>query len=108
MRSPLSERAAAAGLRDGDVILQWNEGAAPRRIERWLRERKPGERLRLRVRREETGGEAREIALELPLEEQVETEWQVGEARAHTEKAGRIREGLLRGVTRPRAAATAP
>ncbi len=108
VRSPLSERAAAAGLREGDVILQWNEDAAPRRIDRWLRERKPGERLRLRLRREEAGGEAREIALEFPLEEQVEAEWQVGEARAHTEKAGRIRNGLLRGVTRPRAAAAAP
>ena len=105
---PLSESAAAAGLREGDMILQWDEGEAPRRITRWLRERKPGERLRLRLRREEAGGEARKIALEFPLEEHVETEWQVGEARSHTEKAGRILAGLLRGVTQSRAAATAP
>ena len=83
-------------------------GEAPRRIERWLRERKPGERLRLRLRREEAGNEAREIVIEFPLEEHVEAEWQVGEARSHTEKAGRIREGLLRGVTQSRATATAP
>ena len=106
--SPLSESAAAAGLREGDMILQWDEGEAPRRIARWLRERKPGERLRLRLRREEAGGEARKIALEFPLEEHVETEWQVGEARSHTEKAGRILAGLLRGVTQSRATATAP
>ncbi|MBZ5701313.1 MAG: hypothetical protein LAN84_05650 [Acidobacteriia bacterium] len=105
---PLSERAAVAGLREGDVILQWNGGEAPRKIARWLGERKPGERLRLRLRREEAGGESREIALEFPLEEHAEAEWQVGEVRAHTEKAGRIREGLLRGVTQVRAAAPAP
>lgn len=105
---PLSERAAAAGLREGDVILQWNEGAAPRKLERWVRERKPGEKLRLRLRHEEAEGEAREIALEVPLEEHVEAGWQVGEARSHTEKAGRILAGLLRGVTQSRAEAAAP
>ena len=101
---PLSARAAAAGLREGDIILQWNEGEVPRRMARWLRDRKPGDKLRLRLHRGGTDREEREWTAEIVLEEQLETEWQVSEAHAPSDKARRIREGLLHGVAQPRAA----
>ncbi len=91
--------AAAASLHAGDVLLQWNDGEIPRRIERWLRDRKPGDKLRLRVRRE-----GKEFTVEFPLEGRVATEWQVTEARSAGEKARRIGEGLLHGVTQSNAA----
>src|SRR5260370_22824978 len=45
--------AAQAGLRVGDVILNWNGGEMPRRVDRWLQEQKAGDFLKLRVRRED-------------------------------------------------------
>jgi predicted metalloprotease with PDZ domain len=86
--------AAKAGLRVGDVIVGWNGGAVPRSLERWVRGQKPGDLLKLRIRRDE-----KEIALEFRLGEVKETVYVVlGDAHA-TEKARRIREGLLRGET---------
>ena len=88
--------AALAGLREGDVILRWNDGDVPRRIERWLREQHPGDRVRVRLRRED-----KEQVLEFRLGEATETLWQVVESASASEKAKRIRAGLLRGVTQP-------
>jgi predicted metalloprotease with PDZ domain len=93
--------AAAAGVQDGDTILQWNDGEVPRRLDRWLRQRKPGETLRLRVRRDDG-----ETNLEFPLDEQLEALWAVSESASAGEKARRIRDGLLRGVTQGRPAAS--
>jgi predicted metalloprotease with PDZ domain len=86
--------AAKAGLRPGDVILKWNGGDPPRRLERWLREQSVGSVLRLVVRREE-----RELKLEFHLDELMETYYQVEENSQAGEKARRIREGLLHGET---------
>ena len=83
-----------AGLRVGDVIAGWNSADVPRRLERWLRQQKAGDTLKLRVRREE-----KEIGLEFPLGEASETLYQVAEAAHASEKAKHIREGLLHGVT---------
>ena len=88
--------AASAGLKDGDVIAKWNDGEIPRRLERWLRDRQPGEKLRLLVRRE-----GKELALEFPFDQATVTVWIVSEQHAPSEKAARIREGILQGMTRP-------
>jgi predicted metalloprotease with PDZ domain len=87
--------AAAGGLRIGDVILGWNGGEVPRRAERWLREQKAGDALKLRVRREE-----KEITVEFRLGEIKEIFYAVTEDPHASEKARDIRDGLLHGVTR--------
>jgi len=87
--------AAEAGLRLGDVILGWNGGEVPRRPERWLREQKAGDLLKLRIRRDE-----KEVSLEFRLGETKETVYGVTEDSQTGEKAREIRDGLLHGVTR--------
>jgi predicted metalloprotease with PDZ domain len=91
--------AAEAGLRSGDVILNWNDGDVPRSLERWVRERQPGETVRVRIRRDD-----KERTLEFKLGEEKELLYQVAEGSHAGEKARRIREGLLHGVTDSRAA----
>ena len=86
--------AALAGLRTGDVILSWNGGEVPRRTDRWLQEQKPGDLLKLRVRRED-----KEMTIEFRLGEIKETVYLVGEDAHAGEKARHIREGMLRGET---------
>jgi len=86
--------AAKAGLRAGDVIVKWNNGELPRRPERWAAEQNPGNVLRLTVRRDE-----KEVTLEFRLGEATETYFQVEENSRASEKARRIREGLLKGET---------
>ena len=66
----------------------------PRRLERWLREQKGGDLLKLRVRREE-----KEVTLEFRLGESKETFYGVSEDSHASEKARHIRDGLLHGVT---------
>jgi predicted metalloprotease with PDZ domain len=86
--------AAGAGLRLGDVIVNWNDGDVPRYLGRWVRERQPGETVKVRIRREE-----RERTLEFRLGDEKELLYQVAEDSHAGEKARRIREGLLHGVT---------
>jgi predicted metalloprotease with PDZ domain len=86
--------AAQAGLRDGDGILNWNGGEVPRRLERWVREQKPGDLVKLRLRRED-----KEVAVEFRLGEGKETVYEIAEDAHANEKARRIREGILRGQT---------
>jgi predicted metalloprotease with PDZ domain len=86
--------AAHAGLLAGDVIIGWNGGAVPRRPQRWVLEQKPGDVLKLRIRREE-----KELSIEFRLGEISETYYQVAEDARANEKARRIREGFLRGET---------
>jgi predicted metalloprotease with PDZ domain len=85
-----------AGLRAGDMIVKWNGGEPPRRLERWVREQNAGSLLRLLARREE-----KEFTLEIHLGEVTETYYQVEENVHPGEKARRIREGLLHGETQP-------
>ena len=40
-----------SGLQVGDEILRWNSGEVPRRPERWLAQQKPGDNIRLHIRR---------------------------------------------------------
>jgi len=86
--------AAEAGLRAGDVIVNWNDGDVPRNLGRWVRERQPGETVKVRIRRDE-----KDRMLEFKLGEEKELLYQVAEDSKAGEKARRIREGLLRGTT---------
>ncbi len=86
--------AAKAGLRVGDVIVAWNGGPLPRGLERWVSVQKPGDLLKLRIRRDE-----KEISLEFRLGEIKERVYVVVEDAHATEKARNIRERLLRGET---------
>jgi predicted metalloprotease with PDZ domain len=86
--------AAEAGLHPGDVIVNWNGGDVPRSLGRWVRERQPGETVKVRIRREE-----KEQTLQFNLGEEKEVLYQVAEDAHANEKARRIREGLLHGVT---------
>jgi predicted metalloprotease with PDZ domain len=86
--------AALAGLRAGDVIVSWNDGDVPRRVDRWAAGQKPGNTLRLRVRRDE-----KESGLEVVLGEMKELHYEVGESAKASDAAKRIREGLLHGTT---------
>jgi predicted metalloprotease with PDZ domain len=87
--------ASLAGLRVGDTLLVWNGGEVPRRTDRWLREQKPGDLLKLWVGREE-----KKMSLEFRLGEIKATFYAVAENPNASEKARRIRDGLLHGVTR--------
>lgn len=86
--------AGRAGLHEGDAIVRWNGGEPPRRFSYWLRDRQPGELLRLRIRRD-----GRKMDLAFPLGERVEILWQVAETSHVTEKQKLLREGLLHGTT---------
>ena len=86
--------AAQAGLRVGDAILTWNGGEVPRRPSRWVMEQNPGDLLTLRVRREE-----KELSVQFRLGELKETAYEVLEDTHASDKARRIRDGLLRGET---------
>ncbi|MHB8501036.1 MAG: M61 family metallopeptidase [Candidatus Acidiferrales bacterium] len=86
--------AQGAGLQLGDVIVSWNGGDVPRFLRRWVRERHPGETLKLRIRRDEKDQE-----LDFKLGVEKEPLYQIGEDPNAGEKARHIREGLLHGVT---------
>lgn len=86
--------AAQAGVRVDDVIIGWNSSEVPRRVDRWLREQKAGDLLKLRVRRED-----KESTIEFRLGEFKETVYEVTETSHPNEKARHIRDGILHGVT---------
>ena len=88
--------AAAAGLLPGDIIVSWNGSKPLQYLERWLYAQKKGTALRLAIRREE-----KNLTLEFRLGEVTETLFRVAEDPRANEKARRIREGMLRGVTQP-------
>jgi predicted metalloprotease with PDZ domain len=89
-----SSLAAEAGLRSGDVIVNWNGGDVPRSLGRWVRERQPGETVKVRIRRGE-----KEQTLKFNLGEEKEVLYQVAEDSRAGEKARHIRDGFLHGVT---------
>jgi hypothetical protein len=74
--------------------VNWNGGDVPRKLGRWVRERQPGETVKARIRRDE-----KEQTVEFKLGEQNELLYQITEDSHAKEKARRIREGLLHGVT---------
>ena len=88
--------AEKAGLKVGDTILRWNNGDVPRRAERWVAQQVPGSPVHLRVRRADE-----EQSIEFHLGEQHEKFYQVIEMMDSSERAKRIREGMLHGTTDP-------
>jgi predicted metalloprotease with PDZ domain len=86
--------AAAAGLRAGDIIISWNGGDTPRRVERWVSAQKPGNTLRLHVRRDE-----KEMDVEFHLGEARDVRYEVVEMPHPSDAARRIRDGWLHGTT---------
>ena len=88
--------AAEAGLRTDDVIVKWNGGEVPRRVDRWLREQRPGDVLKLEIHRD-----SKQMPLEFHIGETKETFYEVVELAHASEKARRIRDGILHGVTNP-------
>jgi len=88
--------AAKAGLQVGDEIVRWNNADVPRHPERWATQQKPGDLLRLRVRRSD-----REQTVDVRLGEMREKFLQVTELADADDRARRLREGLLHGTTEP-------
>jgi len=88
--------AAKSGLQVGDEIVRWNNSDVPRRPERWAGQQKPGDVLRLRIRRAE-----KEESIEIHLGELHEKFFQVAEMSNADERARRLRDGILRGTTEP-------
>ena len=86
--------AAEAGLQTGDLILKWNGGDPPRRSNDWLRQHKAGELLHLVIRRDDAA-----LKIDFRLGEIMETFYDLAEDSRAGDKARRIREGLLHGVT---------
>jgi predicted metalloprotease with PDZ domain len=93
--------AAKSGLQVGDEILRWNNSDVPRRPERWAAQQKPGDVLRLRIRRAE-----KEESVEIRLGELHEKFFQVAEMSGAADRARRLRDGILRGTTNPVTART--
>ena len=94
--------AERAGLHAGDEVEAWNGENIPRRAEGWLRTRKPGDILRLKIRRNEQSSE-----LSFALGGRTEEIFVVDEDPQATAKARSIREGLLNGTPASAAAAAA-
>jgi len=88
-----------AGLRIGDGIEGWNGESVPRRVEGWLRNRQPGDILRLQVRRNDQASE-----ISFALGGRTERIFVLDEDTNATPKAKAIREGLLRGTASAAAA----
>jgi predicted metalloprotease with PDZ domain len=86
--------AQAAGLHADDLLLELNGAAISGRISAWMRERTPGETIKVKVRRD---GEERELSFAVGSRE--ENHCTVVEVAHPTEKQLRIRTGLLRGTT---------
>jgi predicted metalloprotease with PDZ domain len=86
--------AESAGLRPGDVLLELNGAEVPRFFPGWLRDRSPGDTLKLRLRRD-----AKEIEVSFALGTNEEKKYSVAEIAHPTDKQKRIREGWLRGTT---------
>jgi predicted metalloprotease with PDZ domain len=86
--------AQAAGLHVDDVLVEVNGAPISGRISAWLRERAPGETIKLKIRRD---GQERELTFALGSRE--ENHCTVVEIAHPTEKQLRIRAGLLHGTT---------
>jgi predicted metalloprotease with PDZ domain len=84
--------AAAAGVRAGDVVTLWNKQEPPRRLDRWLRDQKPGDLVRIWVRRD-----GKQTEIEFRLGDASEVFYQVIEDGHASEKAKRLREAWLQG-----------
>ena len=88
--------AEKSGLLVGDEVIRWNNGDVPRRPDRWVTQQKPGEEIQLRIRRAD-----QEQMVDLRLGEVREKFYEVVESPGATDRAKRIRDGMLHGTTDP-------
>ena len=86
--------AQQAGIRSGDVIISLNGEPVQRGFERWLQQHKPGDTVRVHLRRKE-----QDLDISFTLGSQSVQEFRVNELKGANEKQRRIREGLLKGIT---------
>lgn len=85
--------AERAGLLAGDEVVNFNGENVPRRAERWLRNKNPGDMLKLRVLRSE-----KPLGLTFVLGGKSESIFAIAEDSQASAKARAIREGLLHGT----------
>ncbi|MGH9689734.1 MAG: M61 family metallopeptidase [Candidatus Acidiferrales bacterium] len=86
--------AAAAGLRDGDLISPLHRKSSPRKAAEWLRDRAPGDPVTLDVRRN-----GHHIEISFVVSSHADRHYSIVEVSAPTAKQRRIRNGLLQGAT---------
>ncbi len=86
--------AERAGLLVGDEVVNFDAENVPRRAERWLRNKNPGDLLKLRVLRNE-----KPLDLTFALGGKSESIFAIAEDPQASAKARAIREGLLHGST---------
>ena len=84
----------AAGLRDGDLILPPRGKSSPQGLAAFLRGRRPGDPLTLRLRR---AGQELEISFIVGSREQ--RRYSIVEIPNPSDRQRRIRDGILRGAT---------
>jgi hypothetical protein len=83
-------------LQVGDELSQFNGENIPRHVEYWLRNKKPGDELHLRLLRHE-----QIVDLKFALGGKSETIFTVAEDAQASPKARAIRQGLLHGMPAP-------
>jgi len=86
--------AQTAGLHVDDILVELNGAPISGRISAWMRERTPGEMIKVKVRRD---GDERELSFAVGSRE--ENHCTVVEVAHPAEKQLRVRAGLLRGTT---------
>jgi predicted metalloprotease with PDZ domain len=86
--------AEAAGLKSGDTVVAINGQAVARNLQAWARDRSPGEKIRVTVRRDD-----KNVDVTFPLGRIDSRKFSVVETSSATEKEHRIREGWLKGTT---------
>jgi predicted metalloprotease with PDZ domain len=91
--------AERASLLVGDELMNFNGENVPRRVESWVRNRKPGDNLKLHILRNE-----QPVEIAFALGETLATIFTIEEDPQPSPKARAIRDGLLQG--KPAAAAT--
>jgi predicted metalloprotease with PDZ domain len=82
-----------SGLLAGDEVESWNGENVPRRADSWARNRRPGDILRLRIRRDDQS-----LDLSFSLSGKTESIFALDEDPQASRKARSIREGLVHGT----------
>ncbi len=86
--------AQQAGIRSDDVLISLNGEPIQRGFGRWLQQHKPGDSVRIHLRRQ-----GQELDITFKLGAQSVQEYRLDELKGANEKQRRIREGLLKGTT---------
>lgn len=86
--------AEATGVKEGDALVEIDGQPFPRRFTTWLSQQSPGQKVKVRVRRE---GAEKDITFALGSHS--DRHCSISEVSQPTENQRRIREGLLHGTT---------